>query len=351
MEENKREIDISLLFKALISNWRKVIKWTAVGACIGLVIAFSIPKEYECTVILAPENKTSQSSLGGAGGLASMLGVNLSAGSSQSGITQGVYPDIIKSSPFLSEFSNLKVDVDGTAMTLRHYLTKEQKRAWWKYVTGFPSKLIGWVMGSDQSKAKGGGGRDSVFYPSAKQVAFEQSLSRRIECEVQKKTNLITLTITMQDPVVCALVADSLIVEIKEYVVDYQTSKVRADLQGNILAFEEAREKYYEAEQRYAEAKDQNRNLIINSMIIKLDRLSNDKKIAYSVYEQLASQVEVNKIKLREETPVVTVIEPARVPTQAASPNKLSLMMIYAFFGGFASTTAVLLKQIFGKQK
>ena len=54
MKENK-EIDLVTLFKTVWSQRNKLIKWGMIGLVVGIVIAFSIPKQYTSTMKLAPE--------------------------------------------------------------------------------------------------------------------------------------------------------------------------------------------------------------------------------------------------------------------------------------------------------
>ena len=64
-EEQYDEIDIMELLRKLLKEWKFILKWCGAAAVVGLVIGFSIPKEYTVTAKLAPEiiNSRSSSSL------------------------------------------------------------------------------------------------------------------------------------------------------------------------------------------------------------------------------------------------------------------------------------------------
>ena len=49
------EIDLAELARKLWAGRRRIVRWCVAGALAGLVIGFSIPKEYTVTVKLAPE--------------------------------------------------------------------------------------------------------------------------------------------------------------------------------------------------------------------------------------------------------------------------------------------------------
>ncbi|MDE6288088.1 MAG: chain-length determining protein, partial [Muribaculaceae bacterium] len=83
------EVDILELGTKLWAQRRKLIIWSICGAILGLVVAFSIPREYSTTVKLAPEtNDPKANSSGGLGALASMAGINIGSGSG----VDAVYP-------------------------------------------------------------------------------------------------------------------------------------------------------------------------------------------------------------------------------------------------------------------
>ena len=50
-----KEIDLLDLARKLWAGRRRILKWCGIGALVGIIVAFSIPKEYSVTVKLAPE--------------------------------------------------------------------------------------------------------------------------------------------------------------------------------------------------------------------------------------------------------------------------------------------------------
>ena len=77
-----QEIDLIELAQKLWQERRMILKWCIAGIVAGLVIGFSIPKEYTVTVKLAPELQRGKTSLGTLGSLASLAGWNVGTMSS-----------------------------------------------------------------------------------------------------------------------------------------------------------------------------------------------------------------------------------------------------------------------------
>ena len=92
---DEKEIDLLELATKLWEQRKKLIIWSICGAVIGLIVAFSIPKEYDTTVKLAPEISDPKAASGGLGALASMAGL----GSAQAGadaVYPQLYPDVVR---------------------------------------------------------------------------------------------------------------------------------------------------------------------------------------------------------------------------------------------------------------
>ena len=73
----EQEIDLMEMALKVWAERKWVIKMCCIAAVVGVIVAFSIPREYSTTVTLAPE--TGGKSGGGMSSLASMVGINLSA--------------------------------------------------------------------------------------------------------------------------------------------------------------------------------------------------------------------------------------------------------------------------------
>ncbi|MEG1954933.1 MAG: Wzz/FepE/Etk N-terminal domain-containing protein [Mucinivorans sp.] len=350
MENSEKEIDLLELVKSVWAQKVKVIKWGAIAALVGLVVAFSIPKQYQTMVKIAPEGANNKSS-NDMGGLAAMAGLDMGGGGSKDGISAKLYPQVISSAPFLLEFATIEVEHNKEKISFYDYITKEQKSPWWSYIISAPMKVVGWTMGLFSEKEDDKADTISVFKPSEKQKEYVAALNNLITVDVDKKEGVLNLTTTMQDPMIAAVIADSIMAKLQRYMTDYRTAKTRADLVQNLRMLKEAQANYYHADSVYAASTDRNQNLISQSARIKVDRLSNEKNLAFTVYQQVASQVEMTKMKLQEDTPIATIIEPASVSIRASSPKKLVILIAFAFLGGFAALGVVVAKQLMKKDE
>ena len=54
-------------------------------------------------------------------------------------------------------------------------------------------------------------------------------LKKMITASVDKKTSMTSVAVTLQNPRVAAVVADSVVKKLQEYIIDYRTFKAKED--------------------------------------------------------------------------------------------------------------------------
>lgn len=329
----EQEIDLIELAQKIWKNRRLIFKSCGYALIIGLIVAFSIPKEYTTSVTLAPES-SSKSGSGNMGALAAMAGINLSSSSGEDALSPELYPDIVSSTPFLLELFNIKVkDQKGDLnTTLYNYLDKHQRAPWWGVVMSAPFKALGWAVSLVKDKpAENTTGKLDPFKLTQDESIIADGLSKRIAVAIDKKTGITTLSVTMQDPLISASLTDTVMFRLQKYITDYRTNKARHDLAFAEKLFREAKTNYTEAQKKYATFVDANQNIILFSYRAEQERLQNEMNLAYNVYNQVAQQVQMAKAKVQEITPVYTVVQPATVPLKPVKPNKVMILVGFIF--------------------
>lgn len=337
------EIDILELVSRLWIQRRTLIKWSICGAVIGLIIAFSIPREYVASVELAPEMNDQKSS-SGLSSLASMAGINMSSSNLADAVYPMLYPDVINSVPFMTSLFNVEVRTskkDGKTMTVEQFM-EENRSPWWSYILGLPGKAIGLLHSSDEEDENH---QLDVFQLTNKEDLMVQALSARITTSVDTKTWVTTVAVKMQDPLVSAMLADTVVSRLQEYITAYRTDKARQDLLYAEKLNKEARENYYAAQQIYADYLDRNQGIAFRSAETIKERLANEASLAFNLYNQTAQQVQKAQAKVQETTPVYAVIKPATVPVKPSAPRKAMILIGFTFLA-FVSCAAWIL---FGK--
>lgn len=347
----EQEIDLIELALKIWKERRFILKVCGIGAIIGLIVAFSIPKEYKTEVKLSPENAEGNK-VGQLNGLAAMAGINLRGSSGSDALGVDLYPEIVSSTPFLLELVDVPVETkDGKLMvSFYKYMTEYQKSSWWSYLRSAPFKVLGWGMSLFKKERGEDDGKINAFKLTKKQEDFIIGLKERVTVGVDKKTGVITAFVIMQDPLISATLMDTILTNLQTYITDYRTRKAKYDLVFSNKLYDEAKDTYYKIQKMYATYVDANKNVVSASFKTEEERLRNEMNLAYGVYNQMAQQLEVNKIKVQEVTPVYTVIEPARMAIGAIKPNKFMLLVAFIFLSGLVSIGWVMMKSIFAEK-
>lgn len=342
------ETDLARLFRRLWCERRFFFKIGLVAAMVGLVVVFSLPKEYTTTVKLAPETEEVSKRMNSLGSLAAMAGVNLGSSSGADAISPDLYPDVVGSTPFLLELFPVKVNgsSDCDSLSLYMYMRHYQRTAWWNYIIRAPFQGLSAVRNLFSGPVKDKVETLDPFRLTAVEESVLRSLRSRIYTSVDKKTFVVTVSVRMQNPVVSAEVTRTVMQKLQEYIIAYRTQKVKYDLEFTYKVFEETRDAYYKAQRAYAAFEDANRNLISSSYRTEQERLKNEMTLAFNVYNSVAQKLEQDKLRVQEQTPVYTVIEPATVPIRASSPKKMLILTGFVFLGLLGGMGYVLMKDI-----
>ena len=352
----KQEIDLLRLVLKVWTFRMLILKVCGIGAIIGIVIGVSTPKEYTADILIAPES-TRRSSSSGMSALADMADIDLgsSATTERDAIYPSLYPIIVNSTPFLIRLFDVKVRQrnDSTAITLTQYLQEHQKAPWWRVITSAPSRLMGWTMSlfkntpkEDEGKIKS---KIDPFRLTRKEASIAGAIASRIEIGVDKKKRVITVFVTMQDPLVAATVADTVRVRLQEYITEYRTSKARRILEYTEQLCKEARTEYYAAQNRYTRYADVNLGLTKLTSRAELVRLQNEMNLAHAIYNQMEQQVQVAKAKVDKVIPVYAIIQPVRIPLSPSKPNKGMILVGCIFLCGIGSIGWILFVEDFIK--
>lgn len=337
------EIDLIALFRKLFKHQKKIYKASGIGAIIGILIGFSLPKAYEVNVSLSPESGINAAS--GLSGIASMFGLgNSSTGFGEDALTFNMFPEIVKTNPFALEMLQIPIQTQKEdSIILYDYLDTERK-PWWNYVMGAPGMLIGKIKSLFKKEEQ----KDSIKTIDPFRLTPEQNgrigmLKKVLEVETDKKSNMTKVTVSLQDPLAAAIVADSAVHKLQEYITDYRTRKAKQDYDFQLSLCEQYRKEYFEAQQEYAKFADANRNVILQTVTSEKERLQKNLTLAEQIYSQSMGQLQVLRGKLQEAKPVFAVVEPATVPLAPASPKKLMIIVVFAFLAFIFESAWILL--------
>lgn len=330
-------IDFGAIWQAIKNNRKLYYIVLPVAFVVAIVITKSIPPYYKCQVMLAPESGAGGGSVSQLASLASSFGVSLGGGGNAGGdaITPSLYPDLMKSTDFKTSLFPIKVHgkKDKTSMTYYDYLKNEWREPWWEDFFGLmaPEKKQDTLVNN--------------FELTGEQARIAGMIMKNVVCKIDKKTNLITIDVTAQEPYIAALLADSVKTRLQDFLTAYRTKKSRHDLEYAEMLQQQAKKDYEHARQKYVEFVDANQDIVLESIRQMQTDLENDLQLQYNNYNTLNAQVLAYKAKVQEATPAFTTLQRATVPLGPAGPNRNQILFVCLFLATMFTTIWILYKE------
>ncbi len=344
------EIDFWALGINILKEWKILSLFVGISIVLGIIVALSTPKSYTAQVILAPE--MSSGGLGLTDNLADMasnFGIDLGSKTSVDAIYPELYPDVFASTDFILQLFDVPVRLkdDDTQRTYLQHLEQDMKMPFWDYPKA-------WIMASIQKPEPTGqaAGTKDPLKISKKNSEICASISKSITCLIDKKTSEITIGVTDQDPMVATIMADTLQKRLQKYITNYRTKKARIDLAHYQTLMRESRNAYEKAQHIYASYADANMDVSLESYKTKRDQLEDEMQMRYTVYTQMAAQVQQAQAKVQERTPAFTIIQNPYMPYRASSRPRIFTVIIFMFVGVLLDTVWILYaRDLYKKRK
>ena len=334
MEEKKDKIriDFSEVAKKIWEKKRLFIKVWIITFILSCVWIFPQPRYYTSTVSIAPESSNSKE-MGGLAAMASNFGINM-GGSTSDAIYPQLYPDLLKSSEFLVGLLDIQIETkDGKIKTDYYtYLKDKQKQN----ILLLPwNSFRDWISSLTEKKEapiKGKNGkRFDPFRLNKETKDIIDNVSENINCTYSRTTDVVTITVKDQDPLACALLADSIKEHLQSFITEYRTKKSRVDYEYYKRLTAEAKNNYDKARMRYASFSDANEDVILQSVRSKITDLENEMQLKYNVYSAMNTRLEAAQAKVQESTPVFTTLNNATVPVKPAGPKRMIFVAAMLF--------------------
>lgn len=345
------EIDLVEVAKTIWANRRTIYKTVAVFIVLGLIVAFDSKVEYEASCKLLPDAQdTKMPGLGGLGGLAGLAGINLDFGG-QGGLSPELYPQIVQSLPFQLEIINKELTFEKKDTVVSSYIYFKEIDSpsllgyLVEYTIGLPGKVKKLFSKEDEEIPWVESKKSGIIRISREDNDLIEAFKDRISVKVDSKTGLILIYTEMPDPNAAAELAEAGVNLLQSHVINHKINKAWENLLFIKERYEETKTKFEKAQNSLAVFNDRNLNVVTAKAQTEQQRLTNEYNLAFDVYKGLATQLEQAEIKVKEDTPVFTVVEPVVVPVEKSKPKRILLVFSFTFLGGVFGVAIILLNK------
>lgn len=346
------EIDVIGLTLKVLKRPKPLIICCVIFLFLGIIVALNSPKSYTTTVVLAPELSS-----GGLGvnstltDMASNFGIDIGSGKgNMDALYPEIYPDIFASTNFVIKLFDVPVITkNNIRKTYYNHIKQDTPTPFWEYPKTW---ILNKLSKRDNIPSTKGEGKKSYIQLSKTDDAICETIKKSINCNVDKKTSVIDISVTDNDPVVAAIIADTLQHRLQEYITTYRTQKAKNDLLYYDKLYKESKDAYLTAQRAYAAYCDANEDVTLQSFISKRDELENTMQIKFNAFNQYATQVQNAKAKLQEAIPAFTTLQSPSVPLRASSTPRFVTVLIWLFMGIIVDAIWVLvISNYIGKEK
>lgn len=334
-------INLRAIFKYILSNKNKYILPIILVFAFSCIYIFSLPRYYTSSIMLAPETESSGTN-SALGSLASSFGFDLGNGQTSDAISPLLYPDLMKDNGFVSTLFNIHFEIPDKHQTVSYfeYLKSYQKYAWWNKAISFVTNLL---------KKKPAESPKATFDPyhlSRTEDQVAGLVRSKINISINKKTNIISINVEDQNPIICRVIADSVMLRLQDFITEYRTNKARIDMLYYEALTDSAKSEYDKAVKLYGRYADANQNVVLQSYRSKISDLENNIQLKYTTYTTLNTQLQAAKAKVQERTPAFTVIKGAEVPIKPAGPKRMIFVFSMLILTVLATTVYLLRREI-----
>lgn len=344
MKGTPKEISVLDLLSAVWAGRFLVLKCAAAALIIGLIIAFTTPREWKAnTKIIVNANGSSLNVNSSLSGLAGLAGITLPTQQAES-VNMMLFEDILKEDAFITRLLQTRFyyPAISDSITFSDYCAEYMRNSLLKKVQMLPGKVIG--LFKSEKEGSGQALNEGFLFLSSSQRKLYDALKARITVGHDLEKGISQVGILMQDPYMAAQVTEFSRKYLEHYILDLSTKQDQT-----LLAFisDQLRVKeavFREAQAKLAEFRDQNIRLATNAPRAEEQQLQTDYDIAYQLYLSMAQAKEEIEIELEKKLPVFQDMSAITVPSEVLKPKKLVILITAIVLGVLLGVIFILLK-------
>jgi uncharacterized protein involved in exopolysaccharide biosynthesis len=346
--ENITEHEISLkelylkiieLYRFLLTKWFIIVAAGIIGGGIGVGYAFTQKETYTASLSFVLEDEKSGGGLTGAMGLASSLGIDL--GNSAGGAFSGAnLIELMKSRNIVEKALLNPIAVDGKIQSFaQYYINFNELNKGWDSKPLL--KEIKFAPDADRSKF-------TLQQDSILGILYSNVLAMISVGQKDKKVSILSVDVKSTNEFFSKAFAENLANEVSSYYIEikskkarqnmeilqHQTDSIRAVLNGSIVSVASAVDNAFGL------------NPAMQVQKVNISKKQFDVQANTAILTQLVTNLEMAKVSLRKETPLIQVIDRPILPLKKEKVGKLKSLILGGFLAGFLTVLVLIFKKL-----
>jgi uncharacterized protein involved in exopolysaccharide biosynthesis len=326
----------------LKSKWKIILIIATLSGIIGFVYAsFQKPTYKAVMTFVLEEDKGG--GMTGAMGLASSFGIDLGSGGGGLFTSSNIL-ELMKSRFVIQKTLLSPVLINGKQISLADYYAQvnELNKSWEENVR---TKGLHFPFNGDRAKF-------SLVQDSVLQKMGDAIVKGNLTiAQKDKKVSIISIEVKTNDEQFSKLFCEQLAKETSEFYIETKSKKsrinvdilqkqsdsIRAELNGAIVGVASANDNVY------------NLNPALNVKRTPGTRRQVDVQANTAILTQLVAQLELAKVNLRKETPLIQVVDQPMYPLEKEKVGRLKSLVLGGFLGGFLTVLYLIGSSLYKK--
>ena len=326
----------------LKTQWKLIIGIAALGGIIGFVYAsFQKPSYLATTTFVLEEDKGG--GMGGAMGLASSFGFDLGGGGGGLFTSSNII-ELMKSRLVVEKTLLNPVQIAGKEISLADYYIQinDLRKSWSEKP---PLANINFPVNADRTKFSLA--QDSILQT----ISAGLTKSNLVIAQKDKKVSIISVTVKTESELFSKLFCEQLLKETSDFYIETKSKKSRLNVDILQHQADSIRAELNSAITGVATASDNvyNLNPALNVKRTPSTRRQVDVQANTAILTQLVAQLELSKVSLRKETPLVQLIDRPILPLEKDKVGRLKSLILGGFLAGFLTVLYLIFGQLYRK--
>ena len=339
MIENKEISIIELIiivnnaYKYLLRKWLIILLIAILGGSLGILYAWLKKPQYIAVISFFSEADT-KSGLGAYAGIASQFGFDI--GGAQGGVFEGEnLIELLRSKNLITKSLLTPVEAGSKQLMIDKYLSDNEINKDWDKDKKY--RLVKFEQNLIQPDRI----RDSILGKVVEGIAKgELNVQKR-----DKKLDLIDVIMSSGNEYFSKRFVELLTSNAIQYYTEYKVKKARQNVDLLQKQTDSVRNILFGSITQVAEMSDVNVNPLRQIVRIGVQRRQVDVQTSSIVYGELLKNLELAKLSLRRETPLIQVVDLPILPLKKVKPGRLLTGVGFAFMFTFFAIFYFLIKK------
>ena len=325
----------------LLYKWKVILATSIVGGAIGLMFSYFSAPIYKAELSFALEDDKSGNGLGGAIGLASQFGFDL-GGNGGGAFSGDNLLELMKSRSMVEKTLLTSVDINGKQQTLAElYIIFNKLDEKWRDNPELQNIHFLPNVNRSTFSLK----QDSILGIFYNKITKENLFVDKID----KKLSIITIAVNSENELFSKWFAEVLAKTVSDFYINTKIKKSAQNLAILETQTDSIRNQLNLAIAGVASFSDNNPNAnpALQRLRVPSQRRQVDIQANQAILSELVKNLELSKISLRKETPLIQIIDKPILPLEKKKTGKIKAMMTGIIIAGFFAVIILSISRFF----